>query len=96
MELLPESLKEKIPTLYSTESLSDPTIWVKYFHRSSNWTWYVQEYDPENRLFFGLVCGFEKELGYFSLDELLSVSEIERDLYFTPKPLSDVKKEVGY
>ncbi len=38
-------------------------------------------------MFFGLVDGFERELGYFSLSELESVHGpygvgIERDLYF--------------
>jgi hypothetical protein len=41
-------------------------------------------------LFFGLVSGFEVELGYFSLKELKEVKgpmglPIERDLYYEPK-----------
>lgn len=36
----------------------------------SKWVWYPCEYDPEDRMFFGLVDGFELELGYFSLDEM--------------------------
>ena len=36
-------------------------------------SWYISEYDPIKKLCFGLVDGFEKELGYFSLDELLSL-----------------------
>jgi len=48
-----------------------------------------------NFLFFGLVHGFEKELGYFSLSELESAVgpmglHVERDLYFDPIPLSQV------
>ena len=44
-------------------------------------------------MFFGLVCGMERELGYFSLAELQSVRgplglRVERDLYFTPTPMS--------
>ena len=47
-------------------------------------------------LFFGLVSGIEVELGYFSLSELTSVRgpfglPIERDLYFEPTRLSEVK-----
>jgi hypothetical protein len=47
-------------------------------------------------LFFGLVDGHEKELGYFSLAELKSVKGpyglgIERDLYFEGKHLKDVQ-----
>ena len=47
--------------------------------------------------FFGLVIGFGKELGYFSLWELESARgrfgvAIERDLYFTPGRFSAVLK----
>ena len=72
-----------------------PNAVVKFFTPWTNWTWWASEYDPEERLFFGLVDGFCKELGYFSLDELESVRgpgglRIERDLYFKPTPLKDL------
>ena len=48
--------------------------------------------------FFGLVDGFDKELGYWSLNELSEVRDdwglgVERDLYFKPKKLSEIRKE---
>ena len=48
-------------------------------------------------LFFGLVDGLELELGYFALSELESVRgqlglPIERDLYFEPKSLRELKE----
>jgi hypothetical protein len=50
-------------------------------------------------LFFGLVVGHEPELGYFSLNELKTAKQgllpIERDLYFKPRRLSDIKKRHG-
>jgi hypothetical protein len=54
----------------------------------------------EDVIFFGLVDGFEKELGYFSLSELSSVRgksglKIERDRYFTPTKLADLMKPRG-
>lgn len=47
--------------------------------------------------FFGLVDGFEQELGYFALKEMESARgplglPIERDLHWKPKPLSQVNK----
>jgi len=59
-------------------------------------TWYASEFDGEDIL-FGLVSGFEVELGYFSLSELESVRgpldlPIERDLYFEPKTLRDLRE----
>jgi hypothetical protein len=46
-------------------------------------------------LFFGLVKGFEHELGYFSLLELEEISgpfgqKIERDLHFEPTQLKNI------
>jgi hypothetical protein len=58
-------------------------------------------YDTDNEkvdfLFFGLVAGLEVELGYFSLAELSQIRgplglSVERDVSFTPVPLSQVKK----
>lgn len=93
--LTKENLKN-LPPLYSQEKNPDPKVWVKFFTPWTSWTWYATEYDPEQRLFFGWVVGQEKELGYFSLDELEAVRgpagmRIERDMYFRPQPLSDVK-----
>tara|TARA_R100001530_G_scaffold6526_2_gene7603 strand:- start:2 stop:271 length:270 start_codon:yes stop_codon:yes gene_type:complete len=67
---------------------------VKFFTPDSSWTWYASEFDGKDT-FFGLVDGFEKELGYFSLSELESVRgklglPIERDRYFRPTPLDEL------
>ncbi len=48
-------------------------------------------------IFFGLVDGLELEYGYFSLSELESVRDplglpIERDLYFEPTPLKELRE----
>ena len=48
-------------------------------------------------LFFGLVAGLEVELGYFSLSELEEAHgplglPIERDGYFEPKALRELKE----
>jgi Protein of unknown function (DUF2958) len=47
-------------------------------------------------VFFGLVSGIEVELGYFALSELTSIRgklglPVERDMYFEPTRLSDIK-----
>ncbi len=87
MNLLTAEIRRALPPLRSTETLGmDAPIIVKFFTPSSNWTWYATEFDGED-LFFGLVHGFEKELGYFSLSELESLRGpyglgVERDLYF--------------
>ena len=98
MKLLNDELIKILPPLYSTENLKDPLIQCKFFTPDSSWTWYVLEYDKTNEIFFGYVCGFENELGYFSLEELESVTgalnlNIERDISFKPTKLSVIRKE---
>jgi hypothetical protein len=96
VELLPKDVKDTLPPLYSQEGKGmDAIAQVKFFAPTSNWTWWATEYDPENRTFFGLVEGFERELGYFTLDELQEAKGplglgVERDLYWDPKPLKEV------
>ena len=95
MKLLTEEIKKKLPKLYEQDGKGyDAIAYVKFFTPDSNWTWYVTEFDGKDT-FFGLVDGFEKELGYFSLKELQSVKgplglKIERDLYFKPTKIKDL------
>jgi len=68
----------------------------KFFTPDFGWTWYAIEFDG-NDLFFGYVVGIEPELGYFTLTELSEFRgvlglPIERDLWFKPMRLSEVKK----
>jgi hypothetical protein len=95
VNLIPESLAAKIPKLYETENVSDPTVRVKLFSPDFHWTWYVIEYDGRD-LCYGWVDGDCPEFGYFSLKELSSHRgrlglRIERDLYFEPLPVSEVR-----
>lgn len=93
--LLTEQLRKKLPKLYECEEQGfNALAQVKFFTPDSNWTWYASEFDGED-IFFGLVSGFEVEVGYFSLSELQSVRgplglPIERDLYFVPKTLQEL------
>ena len=95
MELLTKELREQLPPLYAQEHETDPLVICKFFTPDSSWTWYPLEFDGED-VFFGLVIGFEQELGYFSLAELQAVRgplglPIERDLHFQPAKLSVVR-----
>ncbi len=98
MKLIPEEMLDEIPKLYTTENEIDPVARVKLFTPDSNWTWWILEYDGSD-LAFGLVKGFETELGYFSIGELESVHgplglSVERDLYFQPAKISQIKKDI--
>lgn len=93
--LMPPELAAKVPPLYANEGQGDEAIaHVKLFTPWTNWTWYASEYDPEQRLCFGVVVGHERELGYFSLAELEEIRgpgglRIERDLHWKPRALKE-------
>lgn len=96
-ELMPAEIAASVPGLYATEHEKDPTVRVKWFTPDGSWTWFVTEYDPASGQCFGLVDGFEQELGYFDLGEIEQLRgplglRVERDLHFTPRPLSQVRK----
>lgn len=108
MKLLTKGLKKQIPALYSQEYVKDPLVICKFFDPTGSWSWFVIEGQEEEYeygtdfLFFGYVIGFEAELGYFTLHQLetakqglkgLQALPIERDLYFKPCRLSEVKEQ---
>ena len=99
MKLMTQELRKKVPPLYSQEHLGSKAVAVvKFFTPDSSWTWYGVSWDGKD-IFFGLVDGLEKELGYFSLSELKKVSghlglPVERDLYWTPKTLEEIAPEL--
>jgi len=90
MKLLTKEIENKLPKLYSQEHEENPVIIIKFFTPWSNWTWFAYEGEKQKNgdwLFFGMVHGDEHEIGYFSLNELESVTgpfglKIERDKYF--------------
>lgn len=97
MKLLTKESIKQIPSLYSQEKKRDEAIaYVKFFTPDSNWTWYVTEFDGKDT-FFGLIDGFERELGYFSLSELKRAKgpmglPVERDKFWKPKTLKEIKE----
>jgi hypothetical protein len=102
MMLLTKEVEARMPALYATENtpMNEKVVQVKFFTPDSNWSWFGIEYDPSERLFFGLVAGLYPEFGYFSLDELESVTgprglPIERDMYFSPKTVAEVVRTEG-
>lgn len=96
MQLLTKEITNKLPFLYSQEDIKDPMVICKFFAPWNSWKWYAVEFDGKD-LFFGFVSGDFPELGYFSLSELQGLTgpmglTIERDMWFRPCRLSEVKK----
>ena len=100
MNLIPQDIVNKIPNLYETENQEEKICYVKLFLPSSNWTWYIIEINKEdNNTCFGLVDGFEQELGYFTLRELENLKglfglKVELDTSFQPTKLSKIKASI--
>ena len=101
-KLMTKELGETIPALYANENVRDYDSVLapaKLFSPYTGWRWYITEWDAETGLCFGLVEGFETEWGYFELSELAGVimfggvPAIERDLYWKPKTIGEIKKE---
>lgn len=102
MKLLTAELRQRLPPLYSQEHVKDPIVHAKFFTPDSSWTWFATEGEAEDDdfRFFGYVIGLEQEWGYFLLSELETARgplrlPIERDLYFTPAPFSQVMATVA-
>ncbi len=101
-KLMTKELGETIPALYANENVKntdDVMAHAKLFCPYNGWRWYVTEWDPKTGTCFGLVEGFETELGYFDLTELAEVTvlggvpAIERDLYWKPMTLGEIRSE---
>ena len=99
-KLMTKALEKRIPKIYSQENKGmDAIAYVHYFNPYGRGDWYVTEYDGKD-LFFGMVGLNYIELGYFTLSELEDIRinifgynmKIERDIYFTPKKLSEVRE----
>ena len=99
--LMTKELGDTIPALYANQNVEDYDAVIapaKLFSPYSNWTWYITEWDAETGLCFGLVEGFETELGYFDLTELAeaklfgSVPAVERDLYWKPTTIGEIRR----
>ena len=90
----------KVPVLYKTENIPLPEKDVYFHFFCGNSDWWIMEYDPKARLFFGIAKIFEYELGYISLDEMketkaFGVIEVERDIDFEVKKVKDIDELKG-
>jgi hypothetical protein len=69
---------------------------AKFFNPTGSWTWYLMNQDPEDPDYlWGIVKGYELEVGSFSLSELQNFQGqfnlgIERDYWFEPAPAKEI------
>ena len=93
----------RVPALGSTEGQGDAAmVRAHYFVGGSDW--WITEWDPATGEAFGFAClngdTMNAELGYIDLRELEAVRVggwlvVERDKYFDPITLGEVKRKVG-
>lgn len=88
-------VSDHLPTYAEIQNDPDPLCRVKLFGGSSA-TWWVASYDPETRVAFGVAEIFEREIGDFSMEELVELRTppfrlpIERDLGWEPRRMSQI------
>jgi hypothetical protein len=94
-----EKVKDPMVVVKFFNPCGSATWWII----EGEWQKHTED-DDEDYIMFGLAMLFgpeEAELGYISLNELESIKTkpfglgIERDKFWTPKLLSEVKKEFG-
>ena len=87
------------PPAYAQDGKGENAIaYVKIFDPCGSWSWFITEYNPAEKEAFGLVKGFETELGYMSLVELAAVKGqfgigLELDMHWTPRTIAECRKE---
>ena len=93
MKLMTKEISKKAQAAfqtYSTTEFAEQEVIAKFFDPAGSWTWYLLNQDPQDTDFlWGIVDGFEVEIGSFYLSELETTRNafglgIERDLYFKP------------
>ena len=99
--LMTQKLADIIPALGANDNArdyDDVLAPAKLFSPYNGCTWYITEMDPVTGQCFGLVDGFEQEIGCFDLTELAEttvfggVPAVERDLYWEPRTLGEIKR----
>ena len=87
-----------LPKLYSTEKIKSEDKVVKMHFFMGGADWYIVEYDPTDRIFFGYANLGDPEMaewGTISYDELLQLKQgfvqVDRDLHWTPKKFKDIR-----
>ena len=93
--MLTQALRKRFAQIGSQEEVDDPIVIAHFFVGA--WDWYATEFDRETGMFFGWVKGTYPEWGSFSLKEFEDFNanpnwkKVERDYYWTEKPISGVR-----
>lgn len=89
MKLLTKEIIRKAQKQYPCADDMNQKIVAKFFDPVGSWSWYMMNLDTDEDYAWGIVKGWEVEIGSFSIEELKSVKlpfglGIERDKSFVP------------
>ena len=97
MQIMDQSILEKLPPLYSQEDRDDPMMYVKIVSPDQSWTAYLAEGTKKGDEFviFGLFIGADRSWSQMSVSQLEAGLEaagldVHLEYGFTPAPLSSV------
>ena len=97
MKLMTKAITKAAQEQYAKGSdLDSQKVVAKFFNPTGSWSWYLMNQDPDDPDYlWGIVKGFEVEIGSFSLSELQNFRGqfglgIERDISFQPMPANEV------
>jgi hypothetical protein len=96
MLLMTKEISKQAQKQYALGSDMKQKVVAKFFDPSGSWTWYLMNQDPDDKDYlWGIVHGFEVEMGSFSLSELQNLKGrfglgIERDKFFSPIVASEL------
>ena len=86
-----ETISKILPSLDLVDEYDNPQV-IAHFTNQQGWDWYIIAGEPlgnEDFYLFGLVNGYEKELGFFTLNQILHAGA-KYDLNFTPVGVFDI------
>lgn len=86
-----ETIKRILPSLELVDEYENPQA-IAHFTNQQGWNWFVLAGQPlgnDDFYLFGLVNGYEKELGFFTLKQILQVGAVY-DIDFKPIGVFDI------
>jgi hypothetical protein len=101
MKLMTQEITTLAQQQYCLGSDMDQLIVAKFFDHQGSWSWYLMNQDPEDPDYlWGIVRGFEIEMGSFSLSELSEYRGklglgIERDIGFRPMAAKELWEKLN-
>ena len=100
MKLMTKEIKEKAQKQFDEGSDMEQMVVAKYFDAMGDWKWFLMNMKKDEDYCWGIVKGFEVEMGSFSMKELEELKlpfgmGIERDICFEPMKASEVWEQLN-